>query len=200
MRTWERQMVQISDYAGNLLSHVAAVYRPGERDLAVEFVEALGCAAADTPGKAASGSPFVSVHANPDDRDPINNVCYLSLMMPEQLALEQAIVEQMAASPSLADAARAYREAMIAEPASNPHFALNFPSMAALEPVLERLANGLRPELAGRVSLRVIRPGEGPFGNDCTIAFICTDIIVSGVGSFGQLIELQGRPRKFARG
>lgn len=192
--------MQISDYAGNLLSHVAAVYRPGERDLAVEFVEALGCAAADTPGKAASGSPYVSVHANPDDRDPINNVCYLSLMMPEQQALEQALAEHMAASPALADAARAYREAMIAEPASIPHFALNFPSMEALEPVLERL-QALRPELAGRVSLRVIRPGEpGSFGNDCTIAFLCTDVIVSGVGSFGQLIELQGRPRKFARG
>ena len=193
-------MAQVSDYTGNLLSHVAAVYRPGERDLAVEFVEALGCAAADTPGMAASGSPFVSVHPNPDDRDPINNVFYLSLMMPQQLALEQALKLGMQASPPLRDAANAYREIILAEPASVPHFALNFPSMEALEPVLERLANGLRPELSGRVSMKVIRPGDpGSFGNDCTIAFIYTDVIASGVGSFGQLIELQGRPRKFAR-
>ena len=193
-------MAQVSDYTGNLLSHVAAVYRPGERDLAVEFVEALGCAAADTPGMAASGSPYVSVHPNPDDRDPINNVFYLSLMMPQQLVLEQALKLGMEANPALRDAAKAYREIMLAEPASTAHFALNFPSMEALEPVLERLANGLRPELAERVSVKVIRPGDpGSFGNDCTIAFIYTDVIASGVGSFGLMIELQGRPRKFAR-
>ena len=40
-------MEKISDYTGTLLGHVAAVYRPGERDLAFEFVEALGCAAAN---------------------------------------------------------------------------------------------------------------------------------------------------------
>ena len=34
-------MEHVSDYAGNLFSHVAAVYRPGERDLAVDFVEAV---------------------------------------------------------------------------------------------------------------------------------------------------------------
>ena len=84
-------MDQVSDYTGNLFSHVAAVYRPGERDMAVEFVEALGCAAADTAAKADSGSPFIAVHPNPDDRDPINNVFYLSEMMPEQFALEQAL-------------------------------------------------------------------------------------------------------------
>jgi hypothetical protein len=33
-------------------------------------------------------------------------------------------------------------------------------------------------------------------GKDCTIAFVYTDIIVAGMGGFGQLIELQGRPRK----
>src|SRR5258706_12898064 len=135
-------MAQVSDYTGNLLSHIAAVYRPGERDLAVEFVEALGCIAADTAGMAASGSPYVSVHPNPDDRDPLNNVCYLSLMMPQQLALEQALKAGMEASPALRDAAGGYREATPAEPASMPHFPLNFPPMAAPEPALGRLARG----------------------------------------------------------
>jgi len=55
-------MDKISDYQGNLFSHVAAVYRPGERDIAVEFVEALGCVAVDTPGMADSGSPFMAIH------------------------------------------------------------------------------------------------------------------------------------------
>ena len=57
-------MDHVSDYTGNLFSHVAAVYRPGERDIAVEFVEALGCVAADTRGKSDSGSPFISARVS----------------------------------------------------------------------------------------------------------------------------------------
>jgi hypothetical protein len=188
----------ISDYRGTLFSHVAAVYRPGERDLAVEFVEALGCVAADTRGMSDSGSPFISVHPNPDDRDPLNNVFYLSQMMPQQLALERALQAQLERDATLRGGLEAYREAALASPASIPHFALNFPSMAALEPVLETLTNGLRPELAERVGIKVFRPGDpgAMGGKDCTIAFVYTDIIVSGMGGFGQLIELQGRPRK----
>jgi hypothetical protein len=192
-------MERISDYTGGLLSHVAAVYRPGERDIAVEFVEALGCVAADTAGKADSGSPFISVHPSPDDRDPINNVFYLSEMMPQQVALERELKARLGEDGQLRGAFEAYAAATLASPASIPHFALNFPSMAAVEPVLDRLANGLRPTLAERVRVKVFRPGDpgAVGGKDCTMAFVYTDIIVSGVGGFGQLIELQGRPRKF---
>jgi hypothetical protein len=137
------------------VEHVAAVYQPGERELAVEFVEALGCVAADTRARSDSGSPFISVHPNPDDRDPLNNVLYLSEMMPQQLALERALTARMEIDPALREARKAYGNTALASPASVPHFALNFPSMAALEPVLERLASGLRPELADRVSTRV---------------------------------------------
>jgi hypothetical protein len=193
-------MDKVSDYTGNLFSHVAAVYRPGERDMAVEFVEALGCVAADTRAKADSGSPFISVHPNPHDRDPINNVFYLSEMMQQQFALEQALNMEMESNQLLRDKRSAYAEAALASPASIPHFALNFPSMTAIEPVLDRLANGLRRAIADRVSLKVFRPGDpGAMGEDCIIAFVFTDIIVSAAGGFGQLIELQGRPRKFAR-
>jgi hypothetical protein len=189
-------MERVSDYSGNLFSHVAAVYRPGERDIAVEFVEALGCIATDMAANADSGSPYISVHPNRDDRDPLNNVFYLSQMMPQQMALEHALNAQLASEPALRDAHAAYGEAALASPASMPHFALNFPSMAAIEPVLDRL-NGLRPELAERVRMRVFRPGApDAMGSDCIIAFVYTDIIVSGLGTFGQLIELQGRPRK----
>ena len=107
---------------------------------------------------------------------------------------------ELVGSPELRYRHKAYGEAMLASPASIPHFALNFASMAAVEPVLERLTNGLRKELAHRVHLKVFRPGDpGAMGKDCTIAFVNTDIIVSGVSGFGQLIELQGRPRKLAK-
>ena len=193
-------MQQISDFSGNLFSHVAAVYRPGERDLAVEFVEALGCVAMDTAGMADSGSPFISVHPDPDDRDPINNVFYLSEMMPQQLALEKALKDETDTNPKLREMVAAFGRTALASPASTPHFALNFPSMEAIEPILERLATGLKTEIADRVSVTVLRPGEpGAMGKDCIIAFVHTDIIVSGIGGFGQIIELQGRPRKFLR-
>jgi hypothetical protein len=193
-------MDQVSDYKGNLFSHVAAVYRPGERDIAVEFVEALGCVAADMGANADSGSPFISVHPNPHDRDPLNNVFYLSQMMPQQIALEEALKAQIDADPALRARVESYAEAALAHPASIPHFALNFPSMAAIEPLLDRLENGLRPELKKRVKMTTFRPGQpGAMGKDCIIAFVYTDIIVSGVGGFGQLIEIQGRPRKLVR-
>jgi len=41
-------MDTIGEYTGNLLNHVEALYRPGERELAVEFAEMLGCAVTDT--------------------------------------------------------------------------------------------------------------------------------------------------------
>jgi hypothetical protein len=193
-------MELISDYEGALFSHVAAVYRPGERDIAVEFVEALGCVAADTPGKADSGSPFISVHPNDQDRDPLNNVFYLSQMMPQQFALEQALKTRMEEDSRLGAALDSYCEAMLASPASIPHFALNFPSKEALEPILNRLTNDLRPTVAERVRMKVFRPGDpGAMGKDCTIAFVYTDIIVSGAGGFTQLIELQGRARKLTK-
>jgi hypothetical protein len=193
-------MPSISDYAGNLFSHVAAVYRPGDRDIAVQFVEALGCLAVDTPTMADSGSPFIAVHPNHEDRDPINNVFYLSQMMPQQSDLVQALMATIDGQSALREAVKSYREAALASPASIPHFALNFPSMAAIEPVLTRLTSDLPPVLAGRVSVKVFRPGDpGAMGKDCIIAFVYTDIIVSGMGGFGQIIELQGRPRKFVR-
>ena len=37
-------MKSITEYQGKLLNHVEALYRPGERELAVELAEALGCA------------------------------------------------------------------------------------------------------------------------------------------------------------
>jgi hypothetical protein len=41
-------MDKIADYKGKLLNHVEALYRPGERQLAIDLTEALGCAISDT--------------------------------------------------------------------------------------------------------------------------------------------------------
>ena len=35
-------MNKIAEYGGTLLNHVETLYRPGERELAVELAEALG--------------------------------------------------------------------------------------------------------------------------------------------------------------
>src|SRR5207245_357029 len=51
-----------------VLSHVEAVYRPGDRQLAIDLFEALGCRTCDTGTKSPAGSTYVSVHPDPDDR------------------------------------------------------------------------------------------------------------------------------------
>jgi len=83
---------RIADYGGTLLSHVETLYRPGERELAIELVEALGCAVTDTGFKGDGADTFLAVHPNPDDQDPQNNAFYMSQIRPEQLAVEQRMV------------------------------------------------------------------------------------------------------------
>jgi len=107
---------------------------------------------------------------------------------------------QIEQDTGLRDLYRTFGETALASPASVPHFALNFPSRDAIEPVISKLEN-LRPALAERVRMQVWRPGDpGAFAPNCTMAFVYTDIIAGNVGGLGQIIELQGRPRKFTRG
>ena len=84
-------MTKIRDYSGRLLNHIEALYRPGERALAIELAEALGCAISDTGFRDGDGDSFLAVHPDPDDRNLSNNAFYISQMTPEHLALEDAL-------------------------------------------------------------------------------------------------------------
>jgi hypothetical protein len=189
-----RAMNQIAEYPGGLLNHLETLYKPGDRALAIELVEALGCVTADTGQPNDTGSTYIYVHPNPSDRNRINNVLYLSEMRAEQVQLEQALANSVARDAALRSAVEVYREKARNKPYGIPHFGLRYPSFESIEPVLERLENGTSAALRERISLRVIRPDDPiALTPDLIQAFVYTDVLASGVFLLGQVIELQAQ-------
>lgn len=173
-----------------VLSHVEAVYRPGDRQLAIGLFEALGCRTYDTGTKSPAGDTYVSVHPDPDDRSH-DNVLYLSEMPAEQAALESALARSIDADADLHAARERYRGFAGARPFGLAHVALRYPTFGSMEVMLERLEARLTPAMRSRVMLKVFRPGDSEeLGSDSIQAFIYTDIAVSGISAFGQVFEL----------
>ena len=175
---------------GNLLSHLNAVYRPGDRDLAVELAEALGLTPVVMP--ITETFTLVAAHADGRDQDAVVNVVYLSEMAPGQAELESAIEEKAAADARLGEVLEAYRTQARERPDSSVHFGVLFPTDAALEPVLDKLRNQLSPALRQRVSVNEL-PAYGPVPGfpDIRQVFVYTDVFTAGSALLGQLIELQ---------
>jgi hypothetical protein len=187
-------MREIGQYRGKLLNHVETLYRPGERRLAIELAEALGCAITDTGFKGDGVDTFLAVHPNPDDRNGQNNVFYMSQVRPEQLALEERL-KRLSADPDFASDLERYREAARTKPFGVPHFALRYRSGKDVEEVAERINGSLKQRLKDRLNLRIFRPGDedAAVGN-LIQGFLHQDVIVSGSFLMGQLIELQTQP------
>jgi hypothetical protein len=188
-------METIAEYRGNLLNHLEALYRPGDRELAVELATAMGCAVTDTGFRADGGSTFLAVHPNPDDQNPQNNAFYLSEATQEQVRLEallkKAAVEKDA---GLQDALAGYRDKARSRPFGVPHFGLRYRSAQEVEAAEQRLA-AASPALKARIQVRVFRPEHADAETDIIQAFIYQDVIVSGAFLLGQLIEMQHQGR-----
>ena len=185
-------METIAEYRGGLLNHLEALYRPGDRELAIEFVEALGCTTTDTGFETETGSSYISVHPFAADSDPLNNVFYVSEMLPGQVRLEDLIRGRIDGDAEIQEALAGYREKAKSFPFGIPHFGLRYPSVAALKPVLERLDCAISPALRARVTVHPIQVFEAANGiPEVTQAFVYTDVVVTGSSALGQLIELQ---------
>ena len=181
-------------YNGKGLNHVEVLYQTGERALAIKFATLLGCAVVETPQVTETGSTYICVHPDPDDRDPINNVLYLSEIRPAQRDLEALLRPVLTQDAQLASALQAYRHKAENKPFGIPHFGLRFPTFDSIEPVLQRLDNNRDPDLQGRYTVRVIRPSDtDALVGDLIQAFVYTDIIATGLFPFGQVIELQAQ-------
>src|SRR5689334_20302742 len=185
-------MEAIADYRGGLLNHLEALYRPGDRELAIEFVEALGCATTDTGFATETGATYISVHPFGADADPLNNVFYVSEMLPGQVQLEDLIRDRIKGDVAIQQALAGYREKAKSFPFGIPHFGLRYPSVEALRPVLDRLDKGISPALRARVTVHPIQVFEAANGiPQVTQAFVYNDVVVTGSSALGQLIELQ---------
>jgi hypothetical protein len=181
-------------YRGRGLNHLEVLYQVGERQLAIKFAKMLGCAVVETEQLNETGSTYMCVHPEPEDRDIVNNVLYLSEVRPAQQKLEAALKQSFATNVDLASALQSYRVKAMNKPHGIPHFGLRFPSFESIEPVLQALEHNHDPEMKERVSVHVVRPGDGQsMTTDLIQAFVYTDIIATGLFPFGQLIELQAQ-------
>ena len=188
-------MNKIADYTGNLLNHVETLYRPGEREIAIRLVEALGCAITDTGFKGDGEETFLAVHPNPDDRNVQNNAFYMSPMRPEQQAVEEHLRRISEGDLELRSKLMAYRSTARAVPFGISHFALRYPSSEAVQRAADTLGAALGQSLGDRLHVRIFRPGDADAaGNSVVQGFVYQDVIVSGSFLYGQLIELQSQP------
>jgi hypothetical protein len=176
--------------AAPLLSHVEAIYRPGDRQLAIGLFEALGCKTIETETMSPAGSTYISVHPDPNDRSH-DNVLYLSEMPAEQHGLEEVLRRKIDADSELSAAREVYRGFANQRPFGLSHVALRYPSFESLERILDGIEDRLTPEMKSRTTLKIFHPGDSEeIGWDSIQAFVYTDIAVAGISAFGQVIEL----------
>ncbi|MDR2857073.1 MAG: hypothetical protein LBV50_04415 [Novosphingobium sp.] len=184
-------MDRIGDYAGAFLNHLEGMYRPEDRALAIGLAEAIGLRVVEMKFTASS-RPLLAGHFNDADRDPTNNILFLYEMPPMLLRVVDLLRDRVEHDAGLKEAMAAYRGAVAKAPPLAPHFGIRFGSEAALAAVLDRLAHGLGPELAARVSVWEVPPYEPIDGLPAVRqVFVRTDVMTVGTAGFEQAIELQ---------
>ena len=183
-------MTSKADKTGAMLNHIEAVYRPGERQLAIDLFEALGCATADTGVINETGSSYVSVHPDPGDCN-YDNVIYLGEMAGEQLRLEDMLRQRSEGDGELRATLDAFRSSAHERPFGHAHIAVRYPNFESLQRVLDRIEERLTPALKQRVRINVFRPGDhDEVGPNSIQAFITTDVVGCGLLAAGQILEL----------
>jgi len=177
---------------GRRLNHVEFAHRPGEGGLAILLFEALGCSCEviDTPDYGAY--IVVSLDGSPHGE----NDMFASEAEPEQLALEDALSKLIAnSSETLSPLAANFRNLQREKAFRAPHIGLRVPSVAAYDRVTARLDELASGKLSGRLELGfgMERTAEEARETHTPVkqVWIWTDVISTGVLTFGQQIELQ---------
>jgi hypothetical protein len=184
----------IDSYGGTLLNHLEMLYQPGERRLAISLCEMLGWSVTETDQKSDVGSTYMVVRFEPAESSYLDNVMFLSEMRPEHVELDKVLVTLRDTKPELASVIDAYATRARTYPFGIPHFGIRYRSFAAVEAVLDRFEHSLTPELEPRVTVTAVRPDDArAMVNNLIQVFVYTDVICTGMFTFGQLIELQGQ-------
>jgi hypothetical protein len=187
--------MRLAQYHGRMVNHVETLYRTGERELAIEFAQTLGCTVVDTDTPVETGSTILYAYPDPEEQDRLNNVVYMSEIRREQQDLENALGPLLRGDGAAAKAYEAYLHRALNHPHGVPHFGIRYPSFESLEQTLEALGERIEGDFKDRVRFsQIVRPGHSSsMTSELIQAFVFTDIIVSGLFSIGQLIELQAQ-------
>ena len=145
-------MQNIREYQGQLLNHFEAVYRPGDRGLAREFLTALGLYVEDYSNPDPASDKMLGIHFNPEDRDATNNLIFLHKMSEPQAKFDALLRTKLADDVELAEAHGQFQDTVARYPGATPHFGIRYRSMEALDRVIERL-DAVSDELKTRVTV-----------------------------------------------
>jgi len=172
------------------LSHTELVHRPGERDLARDFLALLGIDLED-----AMGGRFMMAVIDRDSYQPteFSNFFGGSQVHSEQWAFEEALMEAIGEGGDLAERFDAYQARLDRDPTSGMHLGIHFPEVSNWEATVARLQGFEEefPALAGRVCITSLtRPGDAGSFPPLYQCFVWTDVISAGSLAIGQRWEL----------
>jgi hypothetical protein len=172
------------------ITHSECIYAPGDGDKVKLLFETLGFTLTKV-----DPHPYIIAHVNPDVKDVNNNVFYASELTPTQQAFEKTLREQLASSDEFRAAAEEWENDFRNDPQRSVHFGFKYETREELAAAIERLREVSAPgqPLEGRVQVTgVYFPGdEGSITDVMAQAFLWTDLLASGILTFGQHIEMQ---------
>ena len=195
------------------LGHLALHYAEGDEALARRLLTLLGCTLVDN-GPNPGHDGFCTVLLDADSATHADNMMFLSRLSPAQVALEDAIREQLGiGTADQAEPVTAFALLKERTPELAAHIGIRFGSLEALEQTLVALEDESGPggSLHGRVELTKYRPQpgadadvdariaaspaftgdeKGSYGDHWIQCFVKTDLFASGILAFGQTIEL----------
>lgn len=177
---------------GRRLNHVEFAHRPGESELAVELLEALGCACSVIATPPYGKYIVVSLDGSPHGE----NDMFASEAEPDQLALEDALLRAIAADAGgIGKAAEGFRQFQRERAFRATHIGMRIPTVSAFDDVITKLTALTEGKFAGRLELgyAMERSFEEARATDTPIKqmWVWTDVISTGLLNFGQQIELQ---------
>ncbi len=154
----------------------------------------LGCTAIETPQVNETGSTYICIHPDDNDRDGANNVLYLSEIRAAQYDLEVQLKRTIGGD------SRAGRGGPGLSPQGRDAALWHPPFRPALSHVREHRASARclgelhRSGDAGPLQSHGLRPDDPrALTKDLIQAFVYTDIIATGLFCLGQVIELQAQ-------
>jgi hypothetical protein len=172
------------------ITHSECIYAPGDGDLVKALFVALGFAV-----KNAEGHPYIIAHVDPDVLDVMSNVIYASELTPTQRAFEKTLQETLASSKEFRQATENWEKDFRDDPQRSVHFGFQYESRESFQATVDRLreASGPGKPLEGRLLVTgVYFPGDDlSITETMAQAFVWTDVMASGILTFGQHLELQ---------